>query len=75
MSSLDPNSSKKKAAKTKSKVALGKLGLDLSALDLTEHEETIAGEIVSSDDINVLFKGQSEVPLHVNGWILTGGRR
>ena len=39
MSSMDPQSSKRKEAKDKSKKALGKLGLDLSTLDLSEHEE------------------------------------
>ncbi|SDA01400.1 BZ3500_MvSof-1268-A1-R1_Chr10-1g02628 [Microbotryum saponariae] len=56
MSSMDPQSSKRKEAKDKSKKALSKLGLDLSTLDLTEHEEIIAGEVVHPSEINVTFK-------------------
>lgn len=58
MSSMDPQSSKRKEAKSKSKKTLGKLGLDLSTLDLSEHEEIIAGEVVHADEIGVLFKGE-----------------
>lgn len=58
MSSMDPQSSKRKEAKGKSAKALSKLGLDLTALDLNEHEEIIAGEVVHADDIGVLFKGE-----------------
>lgn len=58
MTTLDPQSAKKKEAKSKSKKALGKLGLDLASLDLNEHEEIIAGEVVSSDEIKVVFKGR-----------------
>lgn len=57
MSSMDPQSAKRKEAKSKSKKVLGKLGLDLSQLDLNEQEEIIAAEIVDSADINVTFKG------------------
>jgi len=57
MSSMDPQSSKRKEAKDKSKKALGKLGLDLSALDLNEHEEIMAAEVVHADDITTRFKG------------------
>lgn len=56
MSSMDPQSAKRKEAKSKSKKVLGKLGLDLSQLDLNEQEEIIAAEIVDSADINVTFK-------------------
>ncbi|ORY76870.1 ATPase [Leucosporidium creatinivorum] len=56
MSSMDPQSSKRKEAKDKSKKALGKLGLDLSALDLNEHEEIMAAEVVHADDITTRFK-------------------
>ncbi|SCV73935.1 BQ2448_6365 [Microbotryum intermedium] len=56
MSSMDPQSTKRKEAKDKSKKALSKLGLDLSTLDLTEHEEIIAGEVVHPSEINVTFK-------------------
>lgn len=59
MAGMDPQSSKRKAAKSKSSEVLGKLGLNLKELDLNEHEEIIAGEVVHSDDINVLFKGAS----------------
>lgn len=58
MGSMDPQNGKRKEAKDKSKVALARLGLDLSKLDLTEHEEIIAAEIVHSDDIGVNFKGE-----------------
>lgn len=54
---MDPNTSKRNEAKNKSKKTLGKLGLDLTALDLSEHEEIIAGEVVHADEINVMFKG------------------
>ena len=57
MGSMDPQGGKRKEAKSKSKLALSKLGLDLSKLDLTEHEEIIAGEVVHADDIGVTFKG------------------
>lgn len=57
MSSMDPQSSKRKDAKDRSKKTLTKLGLDLSTLDLNEHEEIIAGEVVHSSDINVAFNG------------------
>lgn len=56
MKSLDPQSTKKKEAKTKSEKTLKKLGLDLPSLDLNEHEQIIAGEVISSDDIDVRFK-------------------
>lgn len=59
MAGMDPQSSKRKEAKSKSSKVLGKLGLNLKELDLNEHEEIIAGEVVHSDDINVLFKGPS----------------
>ena len=64
MSSMDPQSSKRKEAKSKSKKALGKLGLDLSTLDLSEHEEIIAGEVVHADEIGVLFKGVLTLTRH-----------
>lgn len=60
MSTMDPQSSKRKEAKDKSKKALGKLGLDLTTLDLNEHEEIIAGEVVHCDEIKVTFKGLSD---------------
>ncbi|GAA5880990.1 hypothetical protein JCM16303_004628 [Sporobolomyces ruberrimus] len=56
MGQMDPQKDKRKGAKTKSKEALGKLGLDLSTLDLNEHEEQIASEVVAAEDINVTFK-------------------
>ncbi|KAM0750323.1 AAA-domain-containing protein [Meredithblackwellia eburnea MCA 4105] len=56
MRSMDPNTSKRNEAKSKSKKTLSKLGLDLSTLDLTEHEEIVAGEVVHPDEINVTFK-------------------
>lgn len=59
MGQMDPQKGKRKEAKSKSKEALGKLGLDLSTLDLNEHEEQIASEVVAAEDINVTFKGQS----------------
>lgn len=59
MSSMDPQSSKRKEAKSKSKKALGKLGLDLSTLDLSEHEEIIAGEVVHSDEVGWWFPAGS----------------
>lgn len=57
MNQVDPAKTKRKEAKNKSKEALGKLGIDLSTLDLNEHEEVIASEVVSADEIQVTFKG------------------
>jgi len=57
MGQMDPQKGKRKEAKSKSKEALGKLGLDLSSLDLSEHEEIIASEVVAADDISETFKG------------------
>ncbi|POY70876.1 hypothetical protein BMF94_6053 [Rhodotorula taiwanensis] len=56
MNQVDPAKTKRKEAKNKSKEALGKLGIDLSTLDLNEHEEVIASEVVSADEIQVTFK-------------------
>ncbi|KAK4050196.1 mitochondrial dynamin GTPase Msp1 [Microbotryomycetes sp. JL221] len=58
MGSLDPQQSKRKEQKSKSKKALGKLGLDLTKLDLNEHEEIMASEVVHPDDITTKFKGE-----------------
>ncbi|GAA5917520.1 hypothetical protein JCM6882_007943 [Rhodosporidiobolus microsporus] len=55
MSQMDPQKGKRKEAKSKSKEALGKLGVDLSTLDLSEHEEIIAAEVVAAEDIAVTF--------------------
>ncbi|KAK4049848.1 mitochondrial dynamin GTPase Msp1 [Microbotryomycetes sp. JL201] len=57
MGSLDPQQSKRKEQKSKSKKALSKLGLDLAKLDLNEHEEAMASEVVHPDDITTNFKG------------------
>lgn len=57
MSQVDPQKNKRKESKQKSKEALGKLGIDLATLDLSEHEEIIASEVVSADEIQVTFKG------------------
>lgn len=57
MSSMDPQKSKRSDAKSKSKAALDKLGIDLAALDLNEHEEMIASEVVAAEDIKVTFAG------------------
>ncbi|GAA5940526.1 protein-degrading AAA family ATPase MSP1 [Sporobolomyces koalae] len=56
MGQMDPQKGKRKEAKSKSKEALGKLGLDLASLDLSEHEEQIASEVVAAEDIGVTFK-------------------
>ncbi|KWU41815.1 AAA-domain-containing protein [Rhodotorula sp. JG-1b] len=56
MSQVDPQKNKRKESKQKSKEALGKLGIDLATLDLSEHEEIIASEVVSADEIQVTFK-------------------
>lgn len=63
MSSMDPQSNKRNEAKAKSKKALGKLGLDLSSLDLNEHEEIMAAEVVHADDITTRFKGEPATQL------------
>ncbi|BGP33836.1 mitochondrial dynamin GTPase Msp1 [Rhodotorula toruloides] len=55
MNQMDPQKSKRKESKAKSKEALGKLGVDLSTLELSEHEEIIAGEVVAPEDIHVTF--------------------
>lgn len=57
MNQMDPQKSKRKESKAKSKEALGKLGVDLSTLELSEHEEIIAGEVVAPEDIHVTFSG------------------
>ena len=57
MNQVDPQKNKRKESKQKSKEALGKLGIDLATLDLSEHEEIIASEVVSADEIQVTFKG------------------
>lgn len=72
MRSMDPNTSKRDEAKNKSKKALGKLGLDLAALDLNEHEQIIAGEVVHADEINIVFKGTWIV--WAKSWREEGGR-
>jgi len=64
MGQMDPQKGKRKEAKSKSKEALGKLGLDLSNLDLSEHEEIIASEVVAADDISETFKGTSSLGLY-----------
>jgi hypothetical protein len=63
MSGMDPQKSKRSEAKSKSKQALTKLGVDLAALDLTEHEELIASEVVAAEDIGVTFAGAFFVAL------------
>ncbi|KAG0657603.1 hypothetical protein C6P46_006330 [Rhodotorula mucilaginosa] len=55
MNQVDPQKNKRKESKQKSKEALGKLGIDLATLDLSEHEEIIASEVVSADEIQVTF--------------------
>lgn len=57
MNQVDPQKNKRKESKQKSKEALGKLGIDLATLDLSEHEEIIASEVVSADEIQVTFNG------------------
>ncbi|GAA6019256.1 hypothetical protein JCM10207_005055 [Rhodosporidiobolus poonsookiae] len=56
MSQMDPQKGKRSEAKNKSKQALGKLGVDFSTLDLNEHEEIIASEVVAAEDIHVTFE-------------------
>ncbi|KAK0522850.1 mitochondrial dynamin GTPase Msp1 [Tilletia horrida] len=55
MSSLDPNRKKRADTKKTSSEKLTKLGHKLASLDLNEYEETIATELVLSDDIPVDF--------------------
>ncbi|RKO93958.1 P-loop containing nucleoside triphosphate hydrolase protein, partial [Blyttiomyces helicus] len=54
INSIDPFRKKKEDAKLKSARVLGKLGL--SELDLSEHEQVIASEVVWPEDIQVHFK-------------------
>lgn len=75
MNQVDPQKSKRKESKQKSKEALGKLGIDLSALDLSEHEEIIASEVVAADEIQVTFKGALETAHLVSGRTLTAWSR
>ncbi|GAA5853867.1 hypothetical protein JCM9279_005750 [Rhodotorula babjevae] len=56
MNQMDPAKGKRKESKAKSKETLGKLGIDLASLDLSEHEEIIAGEVVAAEDIHVSFQ-------------------
>lgn len=62
MNQMDPAKGKRKESKAKSKETLGKLGIDLASLDLSEHEEIIAGEVVAAEDIHVSFEGASPLP-------------
>lgn len=55
--SMDPASSKKrKEMQGKSSKVLARLGLNLKELDLNEHEEIIAAEVIHADDIQSSFK-------------------
>ncbi|KAG9103811.1 hypothetical protein FRC06_007788 [Ceratobasidium sp. 370] len=54
MSSLDPNTEKRKAAKAKSARILDRLGV--KELELTEHEEIIAAEVIHPSDITIKFE-------------------
>lgn len=54
MSSLDPDAAKRKETKGKSLAVLSKLGV--KDLELSEHEQIIAQEVVHPDDLTVLFK-------------------
>ncbi|KAG8684901.1 hypothetical protein FRC08_013423 [Ceratobasidium sp. 394] len=54
MSSLDPNTEKRKAAKAKSARILDRLGV--KELELTEHEEIIAAEVIHPGDITTKFE-------------------
>ncbi|KAG8707156.1 hypothetical protein FRC09_017639 [Ceratobasidium sp. 395] len=53
MASLDPNSEKRQAAKAKSARILDRLGV--KELELTEHEEIIAAEVIHPNDITTKF--------------------
>ncbi|KAG8775518.1 hypothetical protein FRC12_000934 [Ceratobasidium sp. 428] len=54
MASLDPNSEKRQAAKAKSARILDRLGV--KELELTEHEEIIAAEVIHPNDITTKFE-------------------
>ncbi|KAE8211858.1 hypothetical protein CF319_g5817 [Tilletia indica] len=55
MKSLDPNQKKRSDTKKASTEKLNKLGHKLSTLNLNEHEETIATELILAEDIPVNF--------------------
>ncbi|QRV92368.1 AAA family ATPase [Ceratobasidium sp. AG-Ba] len=54
MSSLDPHTEKRKAAKAKSARILDRLGV--KELELNEHEEVIAAEVIHPSDITTKFE-------------------
>ncbi|KAG9118443.1 hypothetical protein FRC07_007048 [Ceratobasidium sp. 392] len=54
MASLDPSAEKRKAAKAKSARILDRLGV--KELELTEHEEIIAAEVIHPSDITTKFE-------------------
>ncbi|CAD6936673.1 unnamed protein product [Tilletia controversa] len=55
MKSLDPNQKKRADAKKTSTEKLNKLGHKLATLNLNEHEEVIATELILAEDIPVNF--------------------
>ena len=57
LKSLDPTRKKKDAARKKYSSTFGRLGL--SQMDLNEHEEVIAAEVIVPEDISVRFEGTS----------------
>ncbi|KAJ3264874.1 hypothetical protein HDU77_007344 [Chytriomyces hyalinus] len=56
LNALDPLGTKNKNAKLKSAEMFKRLGIATKDLDLNEHEQIIASEVVHPDDINVSFK-------------------
>ncbi|KAJ3242446.1 hypothetical protein HDU81_003152 [Chytriomyces hyalinus] len=56
LNALDPLGTKNKNAKLKSTEMFKRLGIVSKDLDLNEHEQIIASEVVHPDDINVSFK-------------------
>ncbi|KAI8842296.1 P-loop containing nucleoside triphosphate hydrolase protein [Chytriomyces cf. hyalinus JEL632] len=56
LNALDPLGTKNKNAKLKSAEMFKRLGIATKDLDLNEHEQIIASEVVHPDDISVSFK-------------------
>ncbi|KAJ3346901.1 hypothetical protein HDU83_002588 [Entophlyctis luteolus] len=55
LASLDPLGQKNKNAKSRSEQLLKRLGINHASLDLNEHEQIIASEVIHPDDIAVSF--------------------
>jgi hypothetical protein len=60
LASVDPSRGQRKDAKARSNKVLGRLGV--RDIELTEHEQIIAAEVIHPDEISVRFQGEPGVP-------------